>query len=140
MMESFKNEISISAVTTKIIGIILKMPFDQRRRLMANLIETKGANSRKHDRKDYLMNVQYMANGHACNGFINNISSGGLFVECPQDTLQKLSTGKPVTLTFDHPDEKIHIKITGEIARITDSGFGVSFDDFLKGFVVPDKL
>ncbi|MBC2716284.1 MAG: PilZ domain-containing protein [Desulfobacteraceae bacterium] len=138
MARSFKNGNSISAVTAKLIDIILKMPFDQRRRLLSDLTETQGINSRKHDRKDYLMNVQYMANDQLYNGFINNISSGGLFIECPQDTIQRLNSGQPVTLTFDHPDKKIHIKITGEIARIENSGFAVSFDDLLQGLVVPD--
>ncbi len=140
MSRSYKNENSISAVTAKIIDIILKMPFDQRRRLLSDLTETQGINSRKHDRKDYLMNVQYMVNDQLYNGFIKNISSGGVYIQCPQDTMQRLNTGQPVTLTFDHPDKKIHIKITGEITRISDSGFGVSFDDFLQGFVIPDQL
>ena len=127
------NEGSVSAVTAKIIDIILKMPFEHRRRLLNDLKESQGINSRKHNRKECLMNVQYAANDRVFNGFINNISPKGAFIECPQETLAKLSFGQPVTLTFDHPDQTKHFKTTGEVARIADSGFGISFNNFLPG-------
>lgn len=135
MTRSFKNKNSISAVTARLIDIILKMPYEQRCRLLSDLSKARGVNSRKHERKDYLMNVQFLVGGHAYGGFIKNISSGGVFVECRQHMMQRLNPGQPVTLTFDHPDKKIHIKITGEIVRTDEAGFGVSFDDFLKGLV-----
>jgi len=137
MARVLRNENSISAVTAKIIGIILKMPFERRRRLLSVLSKTQDINSRKYARKDCLMNVQYLANGQLYNGFINNISPRGAFIECSKNTLQKLSFTQPVTLTFDHPDKAIHIKTTGEIARITNSGFGITLDNFLQDVFVP---
>jgi hypothetical protein len=128
-----RSESSISAVTAKIIDIILKMPFEHRRRLLNELSESQGINSRKHNRKQCLMDVQYSANDRIFNGFINNISSRGAFIECPKETLKKISFGQPVTLTFNHPDQTKPIKATGEVARIADFGFGISFDDFLQG-------
>jgi len=95
-----RSEDSISAVTAKIIDIILKMPFEHRRRLLDDLSESQGINSRKHNRKECLMDVQYAANDRIFNGFINNISSHGAFIECPKETLKKLSFGQPVTLTI----------------------------------------
>jgi len=135
MARVLRNEDSISAITAKIIDIVLKMPFNHRRRLLNDLTESQGINSRKHNRKKCLMNVQYSADDRIFNGFINNISPRGAFIECPQETLQKMSFGQPVTLTFDHPDQKKHIKTTGEVARVADSGFGIRFDDFLQGIV-----
>jgi len=128
-----RNENSISAVTAKIIGIVLKMPFENRRRLLDDLSKSQGMDSRMHNRKECLMDVQYAANDRIFNGFINNISSRGAFIECPKKTLQKLSFGQPVTLTFNHPDQPKPIKATGEVARVADFGFGISFDDFLQG-------
>jgi hypothetical protein len=133
MARIMRNEGSISAVTAKIIDIILKMPFEHRRRLLEDLNESQGINSRKHNRKECLMDVQYAANDRIFNGFINNISSQGAFIECPKETLKKLSFGQPVTLTFNHPDQTKPVKATGEVARLADSGFGISFDDFLQG-------
>lgn len=85
------------------------------------------------------MSVEYSIDENLYNGFIKNISSGGVFIECPQETLKKISAGDMITLTFEHPDNKIHIKMTGEIARIVKAGFGVSFDKILHGLVVPNK-
>ncbi len=135
MARVLRNEDSISAITAKIIDIVLKMPFDHRRRLLNDLTESQGINSRKHNRKECLMNVQYSSNNRIFNGFINNISPRGAFIECAQETLQKLSFGQPVTLTFDHPDQKKPIKTTGEVTRVADFGFGIRFDDFLQGIV-----
>jgi hypothetical protein len=133
MARLLSNEGSISAVTAKIIDIILKMPFEHRRRLLDDLSESRGINSRKYNRKECLMDVQYASNNRIFNGFINNISSRGAFIECPKETLKRLSFGQPVTLTFNHPDQAKPVKATGEVARIADSGFGISFDDFLQG-------
>lgn len=133
MARIMRSEDSISAVTAKIIDIILKMPFEHRCRLLDDLNESQGINSRKHNRKKCLMDVQYAANDRIFNGFINNISSQGAFIECPKETLKKLSFGQPVTLTFNHPDQTKPVKATGEVARLADSGFGISFDDFLQG-------
>ena len=131
MARVMKNEKSIAAVTAKIIDIILKMPFDQRRRLLDDLIKIQNIDTRKHERKNCLMNVQYLIEGKLFNGFINNISSGGVFIECPKHVLQKLSSGLPVTLTFGFPDQKTHHKTTGQIKRISNSGMGVGFNGLL---------
>ena len=137
MAQIFKYQNSITGITAKLFDFILNMSLAQRLRLLSDLTERQGINWRKHDRKDYFMNVHYMANDQIYNGFIDNISSGGIFIKCRQNTMQGLTTGQSVTLTFDHPDKKIHVKITGEVARIEASGFGVNFDDILKGMMAP---
>ena len=131
MTRKFENQTSITGVTAELMDFIPMMSIDQKRRLLSDLAKTQSINSRTHARKDYLINVHYMVNHQLYNGFIKNISSGGAFVEHPRNTMQRLNTGQPVTLTFDHPDKKIPIKITGKITRIEDSGFGVNFDDLL---------
>ena len=85
------------------------------------------------------MSVEYSVDEDLYNGFIKDISSGGVFIECPQETLKKISAGDIITLTFAHPNNKVHIKMTGEIARIVKTGFGVSFDKILHDLVVPSK-
>ncbi|MEZ4549678.1 MAG: PilZ domain-containing protein [Desulfobacterales bacterium] len=131
MARIVRNEKSIAAVTAKIIDIILKMPFEQRCRLLDDLERIQSLNTRKHERKSCLMNVQYLVGGKLFNGFINNISAGGVFIECPKHVLEKLESGLPVTLTFEFPDQNTHHKTTGQIQRISDSGMGVSFNGLL---------
>jgi len=140
MIISPKNKNSISAVTAQIFDIILKMSFEDRRNLLKNLAAKQEATGRKYNRKHYLMKVEYTVHDTLYTGFISNISSGGLFIDCPTDKIDRFSTGDVITLTFNHPDKKLHIKITGEIARIVDNGFGVSFDKLLHDLVIPDDM
>ena len=139
MIISPKNKNTISSVTAQIFDIILKMSFEDRRKLLKDLMAKQDEAGRKFYRKNYLMSVEYAVHGDLYNGFINNISSGGVFIECPPDTLKRLSMGDSITLTFNHPDKKLHIKITGEIARVVDNGFGVSFDKLLHDLVIPEE-
>lgn len=132
MTRKLENQTSIASVTAKLMDFIPMMSIDQKRRLLSDLTKTQSINSRTHARKNHLINVHYMVNGQFYNGFIKNISSGGAFIEHPRNTMRRrLNTGQFVTLTFDHPDKKMPIKITGEITRIEDSGFGVNFDGLL---------
>ncbi len=85
------------------------------------------------------MSVEYSVDENLYNGFIKDISSGGVFIECPKETLKKISAGDIITLTFEHPNNKVYIKMTGEIARIVKTGFGVSFDKILHDLVVHSK-
>lgn len=140
MIISRKNKNSISAVTAQIIDIILKMSFEERRVLLKDLVARQEESGRKCNRKHYLMKVEYTVHNALYTGFISNISSSGLFIDWPQDKSKRFSIGDAVTLTFNHPDKKLHIKITGEIARLVDEGFGVSFDKLLNDLIIPDDL
>ncbi len=137
MVRKFKNQNGTTDVIARLMDIIIQMPIDQRRHLLFDLTKAQGINSRKYNRKDYLMDVHCVANNHLYKGIINNISSKGVFIECSPDTLNRLNIDQSVTMAFEHPDKKIHIKITGKIARIEDSGFGVGFDELLQGLIEP---
>ncbi len=139
MNTPLNSEETLSSITAKLFDIILKMPVDQRRKLLAALEKQQKSLGRKYNRREYLMSVEYSVDEDLYNGFIKDISSGGVFIECPQETLKKISAGDIITLTFEHPNNKVHIKMTGEIARIVKTGFGVSFDKILHDLVVPSK-
>jgi Tfp pilus assembly protein PilZ len=128
MVRRFKNQHSIASVN---IALSEEESLDQKCQLLMDLTKTYDIKSRKNDRKECLMSVNFVANNSLYNGFIKNISSGGLFIECPRNTIQKLYVSQPITLTFDHPDKKKHIKTTGKIVKIEGSGIGVNFDEFL---------
>ena len=57
------------------------------------------------------------------NDFTKDISFGGVFIE----TSTPFSVGQEISLTFPIPNQQKHIKITGEIVRISDQGIGVKF-------------
>ena len=59
---------------------------------------------------------------------INNISSGGVFI----DTRQRLFAGQEIALKFDFPDTGGTIMANGEIVRTSFDGAGIRFKIFFK--------
>ena len=59
---------------------------------------------------------------------INNISSGGLFI----DTRQRLFAGQEIALKFDFPEAGSTIMANGEIVRTSFEGAGIRFRMFFK--------
>jgi uncharacterized protein (TIGR02266 family) len=78
---------------------------------------------REHYRKPLFTVVDFTTRGHAFKDFIKNISPGGVFIE----TSIPFSVGQELSLTFALPNCEKHIKITGEVVRITPQGIGVKF-------------
>jgi len=59
---------------------------------------------------------------------INNISSGGVFI----DTRQRLFAGQEIAMKFDFPDAGSTIMANGEIVRTSFEGAGIRFRMFFK--------
>ncbi len=131
MNTSDKNK-NISMITSKLFGLILKMPLEDRRRLLTEVERKQQGQEnhirRKHNRQDYLINIDYSVSDRLYNGFAVNLSASGVFIESPKSILPKFSQGDHVILSFDHPNKQAHMKITGEIARVDKTGIGVMFD------------
>lgn len=115
------EELNISVVTARIIELVLAMPIDERRTLLKYLEEKQIAGRRKYARRTYFMEVNFATPNRASSGYIQNISSDGLFVE----TKEPLSVGQRITLSFKLPNSDEHIKINGEIVRVSLQGIGV---------------
>jgi len=132
MPPSARTENNISVITAKLIGLILKMPLEERRRLLTELEQhqdnQKNLISRKHPRKNHLLQVSYTVKDRLFKGFSINLSASGIFIELPKNLLPTLSKKDQVILSFDHPERKEPLKITGEIARIDTKGIGIKFD------------
>ncbi|HIJ42141.1 MAG TPA: hypothetical protein HPP90_13860 [Deltaproteobacteria bacterium] len=79
---------------------------------------------RNHTRKSFITAVDFVCQGRAYSEFAKDISANGLYIQ----TSGSFSVGQEVALTFPFPDTQKHIKITGCIARVTDTGIGVQFD------------
>jgi Tfp pilus assembly protein PilZ len=78
---------------------------------------------RKHVRKPFFMVVDYATQDRTYKDFIQNISTGGVFIE----TRMFLGAGQKVAMSFPLPNCQKHIKITGEIVRTSLHGVGVKF-------------
>ncbi len=115
------EKLNISAVTARIIEIVLAMPVDERRTLLKYLEEKHIAGRRKFPRKTYFMEVNFATPDRASSGFIQNISSEGVFVE----TKEPHTVGQHLTLSFRLPNSEDHIRVNGEIVRVSPQGIGV---------------
>ncbi|MFO7739335.1 MAG: PilZ domain-containing protein [Desulfatiglandaceae bacterium] len=78
---------------------------------------------RRHVRKALFMGVHYTAAGRNHNDFIENISTGGAFIQ----TRGPFFIGQRVSLVFPLPSYRIPVNITGEVVRISPQGIGLKF-------------
>jgi hypothetical protein len=122
--DKHSNRPNISVVTARLFEIILDMPFEDRRILLKELETKHSQGRRKFARKPYFMPVDFATQDRAFNGYIQNISSGGLFIE----TRESLSVGQQVTLSFMRPKSRDFIKVGGEVVRKIPDGLGVKFN------------
>ena len=131
MNTPLKNN-NISVVTSKLFGLILKMPLEDRLKLLTE-VERKQKEQinyirREYERQDYQIHIDYTVNDRFYNGFTVNLSANGAFIEAPKSLLPNFLKGDQIMLSFDHPNKQEHIKITGEVSRIDKAGIGVMFD------------
>ena len=122
-MTTFETQLNESKITTRLIELIKKIPEEEQRALLKELEERLFEGKRKHDRKPFLMAVDYSTQDHVYKDFIQNVSAGGVFIQ----TNMPFSVGQEVSLTFPLPNYKKHIKIIGEVIRTTPQGVGVKF-------------
>lgn len=122
-MTTFETQLNESKITTRLIELIKKMPEEEQRALLKELEERLFEGKRKHERKPFLMAVDYSTQDHVYKDFIQNVSAGGVFIQ----TNMPFSVGQEVSLTFPLPNYQKHIKIIGEVVRTTPQGVGVKF-------------
>jgi len=122
-MTTFEIQSNESNITARLIELIKNMPEDEQRALLTDLEEKLFEVRRKHVRKPFLMAVDYSAQDHVYKDFIQDISTGGVFIQ----THMPFSVGQEVSLTFPLPNYQKHIKVTGEVVRSTSQGVGVKF-------------
>ncbi|HUV58602.1 MAG TPA: PilZ domain-containing protein [Desulfatiglandales bacterium] len=122
-MTTFEIQSNESRITARLIELIKNMPEDEQRTLLKDLEEKPFEGRRKHVRKPFLMAVDYSTQDHIYKDFIQDISTGGVFIQ----THMPFTVGQEVSLTFPLPNYQKHIKVTGEVVRSTTQGVGVKF-------------
>ena len=128
------NKLNISVITSRLVDLILKMSVKDRQTLLNELEEKHQKGNRDFSRKDYKKEVDFVLNERIFRGLIQNLSASGMFIE----TSESFSEGQRITLTFELPEPREHIKVFGKIARlIPNVGFGVKFNKVIE--VSPQK-
>lgn len=116
---------------TQLVQRIMAMPLEKRCQLLGELKATRGSSKRIYSRQEYITPVHCSINRMLINGFITDISKGGAFIDTSRIRDLGFSTGDPIIMNFIHPDDKTHVRAAGRIARITNKGLGIRFDDML---------
>ncbi len=112
-----------SSVIARLLEVIKKMSENEQLTLLKELEERFFKGRRKHERVPLLMVVDYSTEDRFYKDYIQDISAGGVFIQ----TRMPFRAGQEVSLTFSLPDYQKHLKIIGEIVRITPQGIGVKF-------------
>lgn len=115
---------SVSAATSKLVSMILKMSPSEIMDILRIIEEKEHEKKRRSPRVSYFMAVDYVVNDRAYSGYINNISSEGVFIE----TNENLPLNADIKLTFALPNSQGHIRVGGKIVRKEKNGIGIAFD------------
>jgi len=115
---------SVSAATSKLISMILKMSPSEIMDILRIIEEKEHEKKRRSPRVSYFMAVDYVVSERAYSGYINNISSEGVFIE----TNENLPLNADIKLTFALPNSQGHIRVGGKIVRKEKNGIGIAFD------------
>lgn len=121
-MAAFGKQVNNPGVTDAV-KVIAEMCRNAERTDLEALEDIVFEGQREHSRKPLVTVVDYATQGQAYRDFIQNISAGGVFIE----TAVPSSIGQELSLTFALPSQQAHIKITGEVVRISPKGIGVRF-------------
>jgi Tfp pilus assembly protein PilZ len=123
-MEDLDKISEISSVTDRLISLVLELPEEQQEALLAELELKLSKERRRHARKSFVTVVDFASQGRAYREFVNNISESGVYIQ----TSGSFSVEQDVTMTFSFPGYQKHVKISGRIARVEETGIGVEFD------------
>jgi Tfp pilus assembly protein PilZ len=111
------------SITARLVDLISNMPIQAQKILLTRLEEKLRIDERKYPRKPYLKEVEFATEDRVYQEFIQDISTGGLFIETPSS----LAVGQEIILILSLPSHERPIKIICEVVRATQQGIGVKF-------------
>ena len=123
-MDDLNKIWEISSVTDRLISLAMELSEEQQKTLLEELESKLSKEGRRHTRKPFITVVDFASQGRAYREFIKDISGSGVYIQ----TSRPFSVGQDVVLTFPFPDSSKHVKITGRIIRVDDTGIGVQFN------------
>ena len=123
-MDDLNKTSEISSVTDRLISLVMELSEEQQETLLEELELKLSKERRRHTRKPFITAVDFASQDRAYREFVQDISGNGVYIQ----TSRPFSVGQDVVLTFPFPDSQKHVKITGRIARVADTGIGVQFN------------
>jgi len=112
-------------VQARLIRMIMGMADPEREELLRKLEQSKRQEKRKYPRKPSFIPVDCTSYEACFTDFIQDISSGGVFIQADGH----FYVGQQITLTFTLPKIEKDISVGGEVVRINSRGIGVKFNE-----------
>jgi Tfp pilus assembly protein PilZ len=120
---NINDELDGNQIRTLIFQEINHMPDEEIQQFYQEVKEKHIGKSRKHDRKDFYLIVDYKVNDQYYRDVIQDISETGVFINTPQT----FSVNQQIRMTFMSPDYQKPFNVKGEIVRVHTDGIGVKF-------------
>ena len=121
-MTKTENNFDEVDITSRLLNLMFDMPVELKIRLMKILDKWENEGSRRHQRKPWVIPVDYTTDDQAFKDVIKDISKGGVFIE----TKKSFAVGQTITMNFRFSKSQL-IRATGEIVRSNSQGLGVKF-------------
>jgi uncharacterized protein (TIGR02266 family) len=113
-----------TSIKPRLIDLIDGLTEEQSKKLFRKLQCIVPEDQRKHPRVACSIPVDYTTKTRSFEGFIHDISKGGVFIE----TRAHLEVGETIKITFTSPNKSTPVKISGRVVRKNTNGVGVSFE------------
>ena len=115
-------------VTKRLISMILDMPVEEQEELLLEITEWQNRTKRRYQRQACKKHVAFSSQNRIFGGLIKDFSEYGVFIE----SKQSFAIGQPLVMTFEVPNSKEQVRITGKIVRTLPNGIGVKFNMLIK--------
>jgi Tfp pilus assembly protein PilZ len=117
-------------LTDRLIQAVKRLSPQRKKMLDELLREWERLDYREDSRIPCFLPVDYSTTDRVYQDFINNLSSGGVFIE----TSASLKAGQTIALIFTVPSLQKSFKISGTIVRTEQDGIGVKFNKKLTAY------
>jgi len=117
----------IDQLTERLLRAVTKLSPQRKKMLDSLLQEWERLDYREDSRIPCFLPVDYSISDRVYQDFINNLSSGGVFIE----TVAPFALGQTIALIFSVPELHKSFKISGKIIRTEEDGIGVRFEEKL---------
>ena len=127
-MNSYNKPTENNDVIDRLVELISKMPRTEQRSLLDKLenyqLGKSKYRSRKYERSQFVISVDYEALDDTLKDYIRDISPAGVFMESEET----FTLGEEIVLSINFSDSGNPFRIPAEVVRTTSEGIGLKFN------------
>jgi hypothetical protein len=122
-IKTMGEQMTKTDMIARLLDLIKRMTEHEREILLNTLKRKHFMEKRGKPRKPSPMPLDYAVQDRICQGFIHDISVGGVFIQ----TGESVSVGQEILAIIPIPNSPKSIRIKGDVVRNTPNGIGVRF-------------